>query len=314
MTPPESNPPTNPPHDSAVEMLYRPAALLSMRPKTRGTYTQHRNVVYAEACGAGLIMDVFYPLRNASGSAVVDVIGSGWMADRIALNEHIGLGAVDALCDRGLTVFAVSPGSVTLFTGLQMVHHVHAALRHIKHHGADYGIHPRRIGILGASAGGHLAAMAALTPQPGHPAARPPLRRWATDVAAVAVLFPPTDLVEYGSARFDQIQVEGFDPGRLLFRDGLDGKSEAEVLEKLTALSPARLPVATPPPFMIVQGKKDLIVPWKQAEKLAAALRRAGGLATVRYHETGGHPWPDIHKDIGDMACWLDERLGAVPA
>ena len=187
-----------------VELLYRPAALMTMRPKTRGNYTQRTDIVYAEAYGTGLVMDVFHPVSKASGYGVVDVIGSGWFADRIALNEHIGLGVIDALCDHGLTVFAVSPGSVTLFTGLQMVRHVHAALRHIKQGAEGYGINPHRIGILGASAGGHLAALAALTPQPGRRAAHAPLHRWSTTVAAAAVLFPPTDLVDYGCIRFDQ--------------------------------------------------------------------------------------------------------------
>lgn len=306
---PESSAGMDPFYQPPVEMLYRPAAVLNMRPKTRGNYIQRRNIVYAEAHGTGLVMDVFRPANQDSGYAVVDVIGSGWYADRIILNQHIGLGVIDAFCDRGITVFAVSPGSVSLFTGFQMVHHVHAALRHIKHQAQDYDIDPHRIGIMGASAGGHLASLVALSPQPGRPNAHDPLRHWTTEVAAAAVLFPPTDLVDYGRTRFDRFQIEGLDPGRLLFHDGATGKTDAEIIEKLTALSPARVQVVNPPPFLIIHGKADPVVPWQQAEKLAASLRNAGGEINLCYHETGGHVWPEIGHEIGDMALWLEEQL-----
>ncbi len=296
-------------HEPAVEMLYRPAAFLRMRPRTRGNYKHCHDVVYAEAHGIGLIMDVFYPKDTMTGYGVVDVIGSGWHSDRVVLIEHIGLGVIDALCDRGLTVFAVSPGSVTLFTGLQMVRHIHAAIRHIKNRAETYHIDPHCLGIMGASAGGHLAALAALAPQQGHPAAHDPLRRWTTNIVAAGVFFPPTDLLEYGGQRFDRFQIEGFDPGRLLFHDGLADKTDDDIRARLTALSPARIRVHTPPPFMIVQGKADPIVPWEQAEKLAASLRAAGGSATLVYKETGGHVWPDISQEIGDMAQWFLEML-----
>lgn len=294
-----------------VELLYRPAAILRIRPRTRGNYTHQCNIVYAEAHGVGLVMDVFQPLGNASGLAVIDVISSGWQTDRVILNEHIGLGLIDALCEKGITVFAVQPGAVTLFTGAEMVRHLHAAIRHIKNGAKRYAVQPDRVGILGVSAGGHLAALAALTPRKGRAQAHDPLRRWNTDVAAAAVFFPPSDLVDYGGARFDQFQIEDVDPAALLFHGGKAGRAETEILEKLTELSPARIPVSTPPAFMIVQGKADPIVPWEQAEKLAQSLRRAGGEVNLLYNETGGHLWPDIGREIEAAAAWIDGVLSS---
>lgn len=292
-----------------VELLYRSAAMLRMRPHTRENYRQTCNIVYAEAHGVGLIMDIFAPLSDAAGIGVVDVVSGGWLSDRVMLNEHIGFGIVDALCEKGITVFAVSPGSMTLFDGMDMVRHVHAAIRHIKQNAGSYGVDPARLGITGVSAGGHIAALAACTPRNAYPAARDPLRRWDTNIAAAAVFFSPSDLLDYNGQRFDQLRFEGIDLSRVLFRDGISGKSEREIEERLIALSPARIKAAHPPPFLIVQGRQDVIVPWEQAEKLAQAVRRAGGQATLRYNAAGGHVWPDIHVEVEEAGAWLWDML-----
>ena len=87
-----------------------------------------------------LVMDVFRPEGNPKGRGIVDVVSNGWLSDRVQLNAHIGLGIYDVLCRRGYTVFAVSPGSVTKTTGLDMVRHVREAIRHIKAQHEHLGI------------------------------------------------------------------------------------------------------------------------------------------------------------------------------
>lgn len=292
-----------------VELLYRPAALLRLRPHTRGNYAQQCDVVYAEAHGVGLVMDVFRPCRESNGLGIIDVVSGGWHSDRTLLNEHLGLGLIDACCERGFTLFAVSPGSMTLFPGPDMVRHVHAAIRHVKLHSREYGVAPDRLGILGVSAGGHLAALAALHPQRAHPASREPARRQGTELSAAAVFFPPTDLLDYGGSRFDRFPLAALEVDRLLFRDGLPGKSEADIVARLTELSPARLTPLHLPPFLIIQGKKDPIVPWRQAERLAAMLQRHGGRVNTVYREDGGHLWSGIAQEVETAAAWLAQIL-----
>lgn len=291
------------------EVLYQSASALHTRPRTRNNYRHVHNIVYAEAHGVGLIMDVFRPLSRATQSGVIDVVSGGWHSGRAMLTEHIGLGLIDALCDRGMTVFAVSPGSLPLFTGFEMVNHVYAAIRHIKANADDYDIAPDRLGIAGVSAGGHLAALAALKPQEAHARPRAPWQYHGTHVKAVALFFPPTDLLDYGGIPITRFCLEGLDLTRLVFHDGMTHRSETEIAEQLAALSPARLSPKDPPPFILVQGKKDLVVPWRQAEKLAAALRRAGGEAAVLLKDEGGHLWPEIHREVEHVSRWLLENI-----
>lgn len=292
-----------------VMQLYRPAATLHIRPRTAGNYAQECNHVYAEAHGMGLVMDIFRPEGAPNGLGVVDVVSGGWYSDRVQLNSHLGLGVMDVLCGRGFTVFAVSPGSVTKFTGFNMVRHVQEAIRHIKTHAADFAVDPGRLGLMGVSAGGHLAALAALNPRPAHPHSRDPFRMHDTAARAAALFFAPTDLLDYGGRLFDYVQAEDSHLHRLLVDDGAPPSDPQSLRELLEALSPARQAHMASPPFLLIHGDADTIVPVSQSEKLAAALRAAGGEADVIIKPGGGHPWPDIRPEIEATADWFAQRL-----
>ncbi len=294
-----------------VVQLYRAAATLRMRPRSRGNFVQECNYVYAEAHGLGLVMDVFAPESGGNGLGILDIVSGGWFSDRVMLNEHIGLGIYDTFCARGYTVFAVSPGSITKFTGFQMVQHIHEALRYVKTHADEWGVAPERLGLMGASAGGHLAALAALEPRRARHTTRDPYRRVGSEVAAAALFFPPTDLLDYGGRLFEFVEMEGVPLDRLLFANGADGHTETEVREAMAALSPARR-VRAPQgvPFLLIHGDADTVVPLGQSEKLAGALRNAGADVELVVRRGGGHPWPDIQVEISQAAGWFDKVLG----
>lgn len=299
----------NPHHPESIEQLYAPAAGLRIRPRTAGNYHRTCNHVYAEAHGVGLLYDVFAPEDNANGLGIVDVVSGAWHADRHRLNEHIGLGVFDALCARGFTVFAVRPGSASKFTARQMLRHIHAAIRHIKVHAAHYGIDPERLGLSGASAGGHLAALAALQPEEAMPQSRQAYKQYGSSVRAVGLLFPPTDLVDFSEQGFDFTTAEGQPIQRLLFDDGVAHHDREAILAAATEISPARLHPQDPPPFLLIHGDADPVVPLAQSEKLAATLRAAGGSAELIVKPGGGHPWPDIRTELDQMATWFGQNL-----
>jgi len=292
------------------EQISRPRGDLRTRPRTRGNYTQHCHLTYAETEGVGLVMDVFQPAGPANGRAIVDVIAGAWRSDRTRLNEHIGLGAIDAFCGAGFTVFAVSPGSATLFTGREMAGHIHAAIRHIRSEAGAWGVDPEALGLCGASAAGQLAALCALQPQPAAPRARQPWYRHGTDVAAVGLFFPPTDFLDYGGRRFDFGRSGENAVPRLLFADGLAGRSEAEIDAEARAISPLHHVAGGHPPFYIAHATGDAVVPYSQSERFARALADAGAEATLATHEGPGHPWPTVGETCTEMAAWFSEKLG----
>lgn len=282
-------------------------------------YTQQENVVYAEVHGVGLVMDVFTPKTAKNGLAIVDVISGAWHSDRGKVCDHARALTFDILCRKGYTVFAVRPGSITKFSAVEMIDHLNQAILWVKSHHDEYGIDPERLGLMGASAGGHLACLAAVTassaPATGEPdgdegdAAAPATTR----VKAVGVFFPPTDFLDWSGKAVDARAEDriGQAMRRLAFPDGLEGKTDEEIAEAMRLISPARVVTPQAPPFLLIHGDADPVVPLQQSEAMVAALRAAGVPVELIVKPGGGHPWLTLPREVQTLADWFDKQLAA---
>jgi acetyl esterase/lipase len=259
-------------------------------------YDQKIDIVYGEAHGTGLLMDVFTPKENANGLGIIDVVSGAYHSDRAKIRDHTMAQLYTILCSRGYTVFAVRPGSRTRYTCLEMDEHIKTGIRYVKGHSPDYKIDPERLGITGASAGGHLATLAAVTPQDGEPDAKNPMLRQSTNLKAAAVFFPPTDFLDWNGkpANFETL-------GDLLFLGGAKGHSDDEIRDRAREISPARLVRGPPIPFLFIHGDSDPTVPLQQSQKMVEALKAAGGSAELIVKKGGGHPWPTIAEEVKVM-------------
>lgn len=293
-----------------VEQMDRPRGALRIRPRSAGNYHQHCNVAYAETHGLGLVMDIFQPRQAANGFGIVDVISGAWHSDRPRLNEHIGLGAIDAFCAAGFTVFAAAPGSASLFTVAQMVEHLHGAIRYVKTHATAWAVDPGRLALCGVSAGGHLAALAALAPQPADPRARLPWYRHDTVVAAAGLFFPPSDFLDYGGRAFDFQRESELSMARMLFPDGIAGHTAEAIAAAARAISPRHQIRGGHPPFLLAHATGDNIVPYSQSRRFLEALAAAGVDASLLTHDGDGHPWRGVDRECARMAAWFQEKLG----
>lgn len=271
-------------------------------------YEQHQDLVYGEAHGTGLLMDVFIPTGDKNGMAIVDVASGAWHSDRGKIRDHKMARMYDIFCAKGYTVFAIRPGSVTRYTGQDMLENVNTGIRYVKAHAEEYGIDPERLGITGASAGGHLASLAVVTAQEGDPKAKDPSKRLGTDVAAAAVFFPPTNFLEWGEGQgmpdFERI-------GDLLFPGGIDGHTAEEIEAMARAISPALNVTGKTAPFIIWHGDADPLVPLQQSEFLVDKLKEAGTDVELHIKAGGGHPWMTIFEEVAHIGEWFDRQLGA---
>lgn len=257
-----------------------------------GPYKQEKNVVYGETDGIGLVMDIFTPTAKPNGLAIVDVVSGAWHSDRGKIGDHKKAGMYDTFCGRGYVVFGVRPGSMSKFTGGEMVRHVKQGIKWVKEHAGEYGVDGQRLGITGASAGGHLASLTVVTAEP------------AEQVKAAGVFFPPTDFTEWGKGRPPYERI-----GPLFFRCGIEGKTDEEVAEAAVAISPVKQVKPDLPPFLIFHGDADPMVPLNQSKKLVAALKEAGNEAELIVKPGGGHPWPTIAEEVAKLADWFDKNL-----
>jgi len=129
--------------------------------------TVENAVAYANHDGIELVGDLFllqaakYLPKSAKGSpALVAVHGGGWVAGARSAFQYWG----PHLAARGIAVFAISYRLATkskMFP--QAVQDVLAGVQFLRGKANAFGIDPARIGLLGASAGAHLAALAALS-------------------------------------------------------------------------------------------------------------------------------------------------------
>jgi acetyl esterase/lipase len=267
-------------------------------------YEQQENVVYHQAHGVALVADIFTPRKSPNGRAIVVVASGGWSSDRGKIRDLNRAGLFEELCGRGFHVFAIRPGSISRFSAHDMKAHVEAGIRWVKSHANDYSIDPNTLGLFGASAGGHLASLAAVTNPPGD-------SRSDASVSAVGVFFPPTDFLNFGGQALDPRKDGRFNQilENLAFRDSDGDLTDLQVREQSKAISPARLVTKQAPPFLVVHGDSDPVVPLQQSQALVAALKESEVPARLIIKEGGAHPWPTIREEMIVMADWFLNTL-----
>jgi acetyl esterase/lipase len=262
-------------------------------------YRQQKNVVYGEAHGVGLIMDVFTPTGHSNGLGLVDVISGAWFSNRGKIGDHKKARVFRIFCGKGYTVFAIRPGSVSKFSAEEMLEHLRRGIRFVKTHAEEYQIDPHRLGLMGASAGGHLACLAAETADK------------TTRVAALAAFFPPTDLLDYAGQKVDPRKPSpmGGILRRLVFAEGLEDLTDAQISARIAHISPARQVQPGTPPVLLIHGDADPVVPLRQSQKLIAALHQANVPAELIVKQGGGHAWLTMFQEVETMADWFDQQL-----
>jgi dipeptidyl aminopeptidase/acylaminoacyl peptidase len=81
--------------------------------------------------------------------------------------------------------------------------------------------------------------------------------------------------------------------------------------EAARKISPALLVQKGPlPPFLLIHGDADPMVPLQQSEKFVQAVKDAGGSAELIVKKGGGHPWLTIRDEVMVMADWIDVQQG----
>ena len=155
-----------------------------------------------------------------------------------------------------------------------------AAIRWLRANAEEYGIDPERICVVGSSAGGHLAALLGTTGDSQHFDVGEHLG-FSSAVCAVVDNFGPTDLLEAN-------RTPGFE-NKMSMVTQLLGGTVAEKPELAAAANPINYISPADPPFLIIHGDADPIVPINQSELLHAALEKAGVPSQFHIVQGGMH-------------------------
>lgn len=268
-------------------------------------FTRTEDVVYGRKFGTALTLDVFEPPRK-NGAAILFMVSGGFHSSHEAINPQF----FRPFLDRGYTVFAVVHGSQPRFIIPEITQDIHRAVRFVRANAACWSVDPQKLGITGASAGGHLSLTMGTQGGPGAVDAKDPVDRASSAVQCVACFFPPTDFSNWGAAGDDAVGVGTLANFKAAFGPRSDSAESRKIFGR--EISPLYFVTSNTPPTLILHGDADKLVPVYQAEIFQKRCAEVGATCKLVVKPGADHGWPGMEKDLEGFADWFDLHLRGV--
>ena len=230
-------------------------------------------------------MVVFLP-ENSSGKAIVGVPGGGYS---VLSNSHEGYLASEWLNKQGISYFVVNyrlpEGDRTIPMG-----DVQKGIRIVRDSASVWGINPHDVGIMGFSAGGHLASVIST------------LSDFDTRPDFTILFYPVISMDERVSHKWSCINFLGE-----------EGHKNPELVRQYSTQNAVRRHL-TPPAIIITASDDRLVPPVTNSIAYYTAMRNAGNECAMYVYPTGDHgfgfgPWFKYHDQmLTDLGNWLNAR------
>jgi acetyl esterase/lipase len=228
----------------------------------------------------------FYPPKEkANGTAVIICPGGGY---ELVVASDEGAAVAQEFIKLGITAFVLKyrlPNeAIMIDKSIGPLQDAQKALMTLRKRAAEFGIHPNKIGIVGLSAGGHLASTAgthfekSFIDNPDHISLRPDF---------MILVYP---VITFGS----------FGPPRS--RANLLGKTPTA--ELLYSFSNENHVSATTPPTFLVHASDDTVVPVENSLMMYQALRKEKVKVEMHIFQDGGHGFGIENPERPDR--WMD--------
>jgi acetyl esterase/lipase len=211
------------------------------------------DVTYCTIDNTSLKMDLYFPNTGGPWPSVVYVHGGGWMHGDKA--EAVGLA-------RGMTLqgYLVASINYRLYPAAKfpaMIHDVKCAIRSLRANAGQYNLDSNRIAALGISAGGHLVGLLGTSDHSAGLEVGEYLDQ-SSRVQAVVAMAPVTDLTRsFPNADIELMRQVGF---------GEDNIVQASPITHVTE---------DDPPFLLIHGDQDEVVPVEQSQLMYDRLVQA---------------------------------------
>lgn len=215
-----------------------------------------RDITYCTLDGVQLKMDLYFP-KNAGGKTALTVFihGGGWSKGDKA--DRQGQFEIPSMVKAGFTVASLNYRLAPAYQFPAMIEDVKCAIRSLRAHADEYNIDPNRIGVWGTSAGSHLATLIGLT-DANAGFERGEYLDQSSRVQVVVDMFGPADLTTDFSKAFIDL------------KDTVFADFDGVLASPITHIS------ADDPPFLILHGDRDPVVPLSQSQLLYDAMITAG--------------------------------------
>lgn len=253
--------------------------------------TVHRDVVYSSPVGfRPLSLDLYVPPWPVRALCIY-LHGGGWRVG----SRSIGPGRAaqwtpsffEQVALQGLAVASVDYRLSGEAHYPAQLDDVSAAALYLADNRSTYAVPSDRTVAWGVSAGGHLAAMYALSAAKDSSTLPP--------IDAVVCWYTPTDL---GALPDDMDEVGGRgDRGPDSREAHLIGAALDDRPDLASAASPVHLVAAGSPAFLFLHGSIDVAIPPRQSQRLADALVAAGGQARLEIVDGASHMFPELDDE-----------------
>jgi len=269
--------------------------------------TVTENITYGTGGETELKLDLARPTGDGPFPAIVFIHGGGYyqgsrQAYTEAIREAAKRGYVAATISYRLMQFDADKKETATAEPIfpAPIQDAKAAIRWLRANADKYRVDPDRIGVTGASAGGHLSLLIGLTDADpdfegdgGNP-------ERSSRVQAVVNFFGPTD-----AATCYQESVMPW-----IFRLFMGG-TPGEVPETYKTASPITHVSSDDPPVLTLHGDQDVLVPISQAKKLDEKMKQAGADHTLMVLPGQGHDFvgEDQQKALRAMWAFFDRHL-----
>jgi acetyl esterase/lipase len=265
-------------------------------------FQRTEDVVYGRKFGTALTLDVFHP-RETNGCGLLLLVSFGYNSS----HDQISPAVCKAYLRRGYTVFAVVHGSQPRFTIPEIQEDIHRAVRFVRHNAKSYGVDPKRLGMVGASAGGQLALTIATQGRVGDLSLNDVVERETSEVQCVACFFPPSDFLNFSHPGDDAVGVGRLKQFKAAFGPDADTAEGRQKLGK--QISPIYHVRSNQPPVLIMHGDADKLVPIYQSQIFVKRCEEAGAKVKLIVREGKDHGWPGLDAEMNVFADWFDEHL-----
>ena len=234
------------------------------------------------------------PADKNNGAAVVVCPGGGYGG----LAQHEGQPVAEWLNTLGATGVVLRYRLGPKYHHPVMQQDVNRAIRMVRAHAEEWGVDPNRIGVLGFSAGGHLASTAATHWDQGNPDAADAVEKVSARPDVAVLVYPVITMsppFTHGGSR----------------RNLLGNEPDAKLVELMS--NEMQVTNQTPPTYL-VHSTDDRTVPIENSLQFATALAKNGVPFGMRVFDHGGHGYglgtrdPELGSWPQSCAQWLEHR------
>ncbi len=272
-----------------------------------------KDIAYIEGGDEAQKLDIYLPETPSDKPLplIVHIHGGGWRAGSkfpCPVSAMVVKGYAVASVEYRFSQKAIFPAQIQ---------DCQAAIRWLRAHVKQYNLDPDHLGAVGGSAGGHLSALVGTS---GGKKAFPPIGGHLDEsdrVQAVIDIYGPADFSTVVSQAAEDKNVKNIfafntpsDPYSSLIGTQLDDKPKAD------AVSPMHYVSKDSPPFLILHGTHDTLVPYAQSVQFEAALKAQSVPVWLQTLPGSGHGGPAFGKPavIQLMQTFFDKHLKGAAA